>query len=291
MAVRKAVIAAAGLGTRMYPITKTIDKAMLPMGTRPAIDYTIRECARAGVEEIAIVVRKGSSQIQHYYGCDGELRALLATRGWDEKAAALDETAAVPELVFLEQSLELDYGTAVPVMLARDFIGSDSFYFVSSDDLLADAPGESTLAGLAELASGGYGLVGQPTAAHDISRYGLLDTEDVDGTLMLRGIGEKTGEVPGSGPALINISRYVFPAEFCDVLATVGADPVSKELRLTDGLAAVVDSTSDAVRVHPSRGAYFDLGRVEGLVAAVNHFAMVEPAVEEGLSAAPAPVR
>ncbi|WP_067537303.1 sugar phosphate nucleotidyltransferase [Nocardia crassostreae] len=292
MTIRKAVIAAAGLGTRMYPITKTIDKAMLPLGNRPAIDYVIRECARAGVEQIGIVVRKGSAQIQHYYGCDMDLRALLAVRGWDEKAAALDETATVPDLVFLEQSLESDYGTAVPVRLAREFVGEDRFFFVSSDDLLADEPGVSTLADLAALAGDGYGLVGQPMAPANSSRYGVLDTRTVDGALVLRGITEKSPDVPDETELpLINISRYVFGPDFYEVLSSISADPASGELRLTDALDAVLRSDSPAFRVHPSRGRYFDLGRVEGLVAAVNHFAGAERDFEDSRGSALAPTR
>ncbi|MBF6228506.1 NTP transferase domain-containing protein [Nocardia abscessus] len=277
MTVRKAVIAAAGLGTRMYPITKTIDKAMLPLGRRPAIDYTIRECARAGVEQIAIVVREGSTQIQHYYGCDRDLRALLALRGWEDKATALDETSSVPELVFFEQSLEEGYGTAIPALLAREFVGDDSFFYLSSDDLLADEPGESTLASLADTAGDRYGIVGQSATPEDLGRYGLLATEEVGGALYLRGIAEKATEAPnGHRPLLINISRYVFPATFFETLASVETNPGSGEIYLTDGLTAVLSSDPDAVRVQPSHGGYFDLGSMNGLVAAVNHFSMAE---------------
>jgi UTP--glucose-1-phosphate uridylyltransferase len=157
--IRKAVIAAAGLGTRMFPITKVIEKAMLPIGRRPTIDYIVRECAAAGVQEIAIVVRRGSTQIRRYYGDDTELRALLGRRGWGEKARALDELASVPSITFIEQDLEDRYGSAVPVMLARDFIADDPFFFLSSDDLLVEQRGQSTLAELGRDAGGGYALV------------------------------------------------------------------------------------------------------------------------------------
>ncbi|MGV9331754.1 sugar phosphate nucleotidyltransferase [Nocardia sp. NPDC003726] len=288
MTVRKAVIAAAGLGTRMYPITKTIDKAMLPLGRRPAIDYMIRECARAGVEQIAIVVREGSTQIQHYYGCDSDLRELLALRGWEDKATALDETASVPELVFLEQSLKEGYGTAIPVLLAREFVGDDSFFYLSSDDLLADESGASTLASLAETAGDSYGIVGQPATPENLGRYGLLATEEIGGALYLRGIAEKAKEVPDDGrPLLINISRYVFPATFFATLASVETDPGSGEIYLTDGLAAVSSADPEAVRVQRSHGDYFDLGSVDGLVAAVNYFSTAEREAENSSMLSP----
>lgn len=271
--IRKAVIAAAGLGTRMFPITKVIEKAMLPIGRRPTIDYIVRECAAAGVQEIAIVVRRGSTQIQRYYGDDTELRALLSRRGWGGKARALDELASVPSITFIEQDLEDRYGTAVPVMLARDFIADDAFFFVSSDDLLVERHGRSTLAELGRDAGGGggYALVGQPSPASALDRYGRLETVESDGRLHLTDLVEKDagGTRPDGGKVLINISRYAFPAEFLPVLTAVGEHEESGEYRLTDGLLEVVRSTPIAVTV--SRGDYFDLGSEQGLAEASQH--------------------
>lgn len=264
--VRKAVIAAAGLGTRMFPITKVVEKAMLPIGRRPTIDYIVRECAAAGVEEIAIVVRSGSTQIQSYYGDDSELRALLTRRGWAEKARALDEITTVPSITFIEQSLEDSYGTALPVMLAKDFVGGDSFFFLSSDDLLVDEPGRSTLEALGRAADGGYALVGQPVAKVALERYGRLQTSEADGGLVLTDLIEKDGGDFEGDQALINISRYAFPAEFHSVLASVGEHTESGEYRLTDGLLEVVRSRRIAVTV--SRGSYYDLGSEQGLAEA-----------------------
>ncbi|MEU0076146.1 sugar phosphate nucleotidyltransferase [Streptomyces sp. NPDC006332] len=264
--VRKAVIAAAGLGTRMFPITKVVEKAMLPIGRRPTIDYLVRECAAAGVEEIAIVVRKGSTQIQRYYGDDSDLRALLTRRGWAEKARGLDEISSVPSITFVEQSLEDSYGTALPVLLAKDFVAGDSFFFLSSDDLLVDEPGLSTLAELAREAAGGYALVGQPVAEVALERYGRLRTAETDGRLLLRDLVEKDSGFVDGGQALINISRYAFPAEFVSVLASVAEHEESGEYRLTDGLLSVLRSQPVAVSV--SSGSYYDLGSERGLAEA-----------------------
>ncbi|GCD96007.1 sugar phosphate nucleotidyltransferase [Embleya hyalina] len=271
--IRKAVIAAAGLGTRMFPITKVIEKAMLPIGRRPTIDYIVRECAAAGVGEIAIVVRRGSTQIQRYYGDDTELRALLGRRGWAEKAHSLDELASVPSITFIEQDLEDRYGTAVPVLLARDFIGDDAFFFLSGDDLLVERHGRSTLAELGRDAGGGsgYALVGQPSSASSLDRYGRLETAETDGRTYLTDLVEKDAAEtrPEGGKVLINISRYAFPGEFLPVLAAVGEHEESGEYRLTDGLVEIMRSTPIAVTV--SLGSYFDLGNEQGLAEASRH--------------------
>ncbi|OPC77030.1 hypothetical protein B4N89_41380 [Embleya scabrispora] len=257
----------------MFPITKVIEKAMLPIGRRPTIDYIVRECAAAGVHEVAIVVRRGSTQIQGYYGDDTELRALLGRRGWAEKAHALDELATVPSITFVEQDPEDRYGTAVPVMLARDFIADDAFYFLSSDDLLVEPPGQSTLAELGRDAGdgSGYALVGQPSPASSLDRYGRLETAETDGRLHLTDLVEKDAVAArfDGGKVLINISRYAFPGQFLHVLAAVGEHEESGEYRLTDGLVEILGSTPISVTV--GRGSYFDLGNEQGLAEASRH--------------------
>ncbi|OCB56526.1 hypothetical protein A5722_13955 [Mycobacterium vulneris] len=140
MKVHKAVIAAAGLGTRMFPITKTIDKAMLPIGSRPAIDLIVDECRAAGVDQIAVVVRAGSSQVQDYYTPDPNLKTLLARHSWQSKGEVLNEIGRGIEFQFFHQRLDVDdYGTAVPLLLVEDFVGDESFYYISGDDVLIDA--------------------------------------------------------------------------------------------------------------------------------------------------------
>jgi hypothetical protein len=162
MKVHKAVIAAAGLGTRMFPITKTIDKAMLPIGSRPAIELIVGECRAAGVDQIAVVVRAGSSQVQDYYTPDPILESLLARHSWQSKGVVLNDIGRGIDFQFFYQRLDVDdYGTAVPLLLVADFVGEESFYYISGDDVLIDAPSTSTLRNLAEqVEAGGSGVGG-----------------------------------------------------------------------------------------------------------------------------------
>src|SRR5690242_9954187 len=113
----------------MFPITKTIDKAMLPIGSRPAIDLIVDECRAAGVNHIAIVVRAGSSQVQDYYTPSLVLESLLARHSSQSHANALNAIGRGVEFRFIHQHLDADdYGTAIPPLLAEDFIGSEPFY-------------------------------------------------------------------------------------------------------------------------------------------------------------------
>ncbi|KWX24513.1 hypothetical protein AFM11_07405 [Mycolicibacterium wolinskyi] len=271
MKVHRAVIAAAGLGTRMFPITKTIDKAMLPIGTRPAIDLIIGECQAAGVDQIAVVVRAGSTQVQDYYTPDPTLESLLARHSWQSKGEVLNDIGRGIDFQFFYQRLDVDdYGTAVPLLLVRDFVGEQPFYYISGDDVLIDTAYTSTLLNLAELVNvGGSGLVARTCDWAEAQRYGVLDVTRRDGRLVLTGLREK--EIPSDATRnpLVNISRYVLPATVIDLIRDLPVDPRTGERRVTDALLRLMDSGEPPL-VYATDGQYFDIGDHRGLLAANN---------------------
>lgn len=275
MEVRRAVIAAAGLGTRMYPITKTIDKAMLPIGARPAVDLIVGECRAASVDQIAIVLRAGSSQVQRYYTPDPDLDALLARHSWQSKGEVLNDIGRGIDFQFFYQRLDVDeYGTAIPLLLVADFVGGEPFFYISGDDILIDTPPTSTLRNLAEQVDvGGTGLVARACDLAEAGRYGILDVAPQGGRLHLTGLQEK--EVPSDDPThdpLVNISRYLFQPTVLDLVRSVPVDPRSGERRITDALLRMVDSREPPL-VYVTDGQYFDIGDREGLLAANNFMA------------------
>lgn len=271
MKVHQAVIAAAGLGTRMFPITKTIDKAMLPVGTRPAIDLIIGECQAAGVDQIAVVVRAGSTQVQDYYTPDPDLEALLAQHSWQSKGEVLNDIGRGIDFQFFYQRLDVDdYGTAVPLLLVRNFVGDESFYYISGDDILIDAPSTSTLRNLAEQVEvGGSGLVARTCGWAEAERYGVLDVARQDGRLALTGLREKEVPPDPARDPLVNISRYLLPPTVIDLVRELPVDPNSGERRITDALLQLVESGVPP-SVYVTDGQYFDIGDRQGLLAANN---------------------
>ncbi|MGK2880338.1 MAG: sugar phosphate nucleotidyltransferase [Mycobacterium sp.] len=269
--VHKAVIAAAGLGTRMFPITKTIDKAMLPIGSRPAIDLIIGECRAAGVDQIAVVVRAGSSQVQDYYTPDPVLESLLARHSWQSKGEVLNEIGHGIEFHFFHQRLDVDdYGTAVPLLLVGDFVGEEPFYYISADDVLIDAPTTSTLRNLAErVAVGGSGVVARDSDRVESELYGVLDVVRRAGQLHLTGLREKETPSAPTRDCFVNISRYILPPSVIDLVRELPVDPRSGERRITDALLRLVDAGAPP-RVYVTDGQYFDIGDRQGLLAANN---------------------
>lgn len=260
----KAVIAVAGYGSRFFPVAKTINKCMLPIGNRPILQLAVEDCVRAGVEEIAIVTAPGDTQVRHYFTEDRDLRAHFHERGWDRKYEAVAGLHELAEFTFLEQPRDGRYGTALPAMVAADWVGGDDFLLMSGDDVLLRADGGSDLADMvrARAEAGTPGAIAAATVPGDQAhRYGVLVPRDGD---LLDRLEEKpTGYVGET--AYVNISRAVLPNAFLDFLDDL-KPAANGEYQSTD---AIDDLAGDLdVLVHPVRGAYHDCGDPAGWLAA-----------------------
>ncbi len=180
--VRKAIISTAGWGTRRLPITKSIDKCMLPVGNRPIVDYVVRDCIKAGITEIFFVVNKGSTQLQQYYSDNAELNRFLEYNRQQD----LIELARPPQNVvfhFIEQDSNEKYGTAIPVALVFPHLQKgESVAVLGGDDFTYHADGTSEIARLIEaVPEGQNGLLTATAPADELSRYGGVDFNEDTG--------------------------------------------------------------------------------------------------------------
>lgn len=266
----RAVIAAAGMGTRFFPIGKTITKAMLPVLDRPVLDYAVADCISAGAREIAIVTAPGEAgrQIRHYYSLDADLERYCTERGWQEKYAPLADLHRQAEMTFIEQPRGDRYGTAVPAIIAADFIGDHDFLLVSGDDLLLRADGGSDLADLtaaraAATAPGAIAAATVPgTQAH---RYGILTPRTGPGSQQLLDTLLEKPRVYEQPVAYINISRALLPAAALRYFEKLGP-ATNGELQATDAIAAF--ARDHGLLIHQVTGDYHDCGTPTGLLAA-----------------------
>ena len=152
----KAVIAVAGMGTRFYPIAKTINKCMLPVLDQPVLAYAVADCVAARAAEIAIVTAPGEAgrQVRHYFTEDRGLAAYFAARGWHDRYEPIAHLHDQASFTFIQQPRDTSrYGTALPAILAADFIGGDDFFLIAGDDLLLRDDGGSDLADLASVSA------------------------------------------------------------------------------------------------------------------------------------------
>lgn len=142
--VRKAIITDAGFASRYLPITKTVPKAMLPMGNRPVMQLVIEECVEAGIEEIIIVATPEGKPIYDDYFNNGvnRIRKQLAAQGKEDRYEPVQHVLDYPKITVITQDPSLPYGNGAPIASARSFVeGEDAFLVLYSDDVVFGSPG------------------------------------------------------------------------------------------------------------------------------------------------------
>lgn len=269
----RAVIAVVGMGTRFFPIGKTINKCMLPVLDQPVLAYAVSDCVAAGVREIAIVTAPGEAgrQVRHYFTHDRDLEDYFEARGWQDKYKPLAALHTQADFTFIEQPRDTErYGTALPVTLSSDFIGDQDFLLVTGDDLLLRTDGGSDLADLvaARTAAGAPGAIAAAAVpGADAHRYGVLTPRTTSaGHPVLGSLLEKPAGYDAPN-AYVNISRILLPATALRHFEKL-APAANGEYQATD---AIADWARDHdLLIHPINGHYYDCGTPAGLLAANN---------------------
>jgi len=236
-AVTKAVIPAAGLGTRFLPATKAQPKEMLPVVDRPAIQYVVEEAVRAGIDDILIITGRDKRSLEDHFDRNFELEHVLQSRGKDEEYAEVVELAELAAIHYVRQGEPLGLGHAVSV--ARKHVGDNPFVVMLGDEFMAEDSGllEGMIKAYGELTASVIALMEVPEV--DISRYGCAAVDPVhDNLVRIREIVEK----PAAADAPSNLAvmgRYVLTPEIFDELDRVKPG-VGGEIQLTDAIATLL---------------------------------------------------
>ena len=264
MNITKAIIPVAGWGTRMLPITKSIEKSMLPIGNRPVIDFVVQDVIKAGIKDIYFVVGEQSAQLQSYYRSNIPLNDYLRRAG---KADMLDLVRPLQgvNIHFLTQSSTGGYGTSIPVGIANEFIDqNESAVVIMGDQFFYRHDDGSNAADLIEfvssrgLTSGLYGV------RMPIDNIDSSIEVDADGNYVRIVEKPKPGEAPTD---LQNASFYVFPKEIFELARTLPANPKRGEFEVTDAINAYVAS-GQKIAVGTVTGDYMECGSVAGWLRA-----------------------
>jgi UTP--glucose-1-phosphate uridylyltransferase len=281
----KAVIAVAGMGTRFYPIAKTICKCMLPVLDQPVLAYAVADCIAAGADDIAIVTADGEPgrQVRHYFTEDTSLAEYFAARGqpWRyEPVAHLHDQAS---FTFIEQPRDTSrYGTALPAILAADFTSGEDFFLIAGDDLLLHGDGGSDLADLATArarAGTPAALAAATVPGRDAHRYGILQARTGDrGHQLLDDLIEKPARYEQS-TAYVNISRALLPGDAVPYFSKL-TPAANGEYQATDAITAF--ARDHDTLIHPVAGRYYDCGSPAGWLAANNAAARARSSQEPG---------
>jgi UTP--glucose-1-phosphate uridylyltransferase len=270
--VRKAVIPAAGLGTRFLPATKSVPKEMLPVVDKPAIQYVVEEAVRAGITDILMITGRGKRAIEDHFDRSPELESFLEKGKKNDLSKEVQEISDLADIFFVRQREPLGLGHAVSV--SRAHIGHEPFAVLLGDDIMVDDSRllRSMLDVYEREEQSVIALLEVPI--EEISAYGSVDPEPVDDHLVrVRAIIEK----PPPDEALSNlavIGRYVFTPEIFDALdrITPGA---GGELQLTDAIALLLESQTVFGRVF-EHGRY-DTGKKLDFLRATVELALDRP--------------
>ena len=270
--ITKAIIPVAGWGTRRLPITKIIEKSMLPVGNRPLVDYSVQELIKAGITDIYMVISNVEPcQVQEFYRDNLALNDYLIERG---KADRLSLAKTLPDHVkihYTTQDPAGRYGTAVPIALVVEKYNLDEPVLVfMGDDFVWNPDGESAAESLIRSlqSEDESAILGVEIPREKVDKYGVLSVKD--GKLV--DVVEKPSveEAPSN---MINVSKYIMSRDLLHrVVNYVKAHdfgPLDQEYLVTDPIDEYIKE-GGVMRVAPTTGEYLDGGSVEGWVHANN---------------------
>ena len=276
MPVKKAVIPAAGLGTRFLPVTKSVPKELLPILDRPMLQYVVEEAAEGGVEEVIIVTAPGKEGIASYFQPSPALERRLSENGDQGLLDKVLHASRIAKVSFVIQEEALGLGHAV--LTAREAVGDEPFVVILPDDIVHP----STSSGQT-----GPGVVAQMTAIFDrnqagvvavepmpwetVHNYGVVDAIPAgDGLHQIRGLVEKPPreEAPSN---LSIVGRYILPPEIFGCLERT-LPGAKGEIQLTDGLLLLLESAE--LYAYEFQGIRYDGGQPLGLLRASLEYAL-----------------
>jgi UTP--glucose-1-phosphate uridylyltransferase len=283
MAVRKAVIPAAGLGTRVLPATKAVPKELLPLADTPTIQYIVEEAAASGIEQITFVTSRTKRALEDHFDAAPALRAALEAKGADARLAAIERAETLASYSFVRQRRPLGLGHAV--LCAQGNIGDETFGVLLGDDLV-DNDADPCLKQLIRVHEryGGCVLAVMRVPHDDVSRYGVVSLgEQVEpGVHRVTDLVEKPAvdEAPSD---LIVIGRYVLTPNIFAALEQTSPG-AGGEIQLTDALRALIHAGT-RVFACEFRGRRYDTGDPVGLLTTSIAYALKRPDLAPGVIA------
>jgi UTP--glucose-1-phosphate uridylyltransferase len=282
--VTKAVIPAAGLGTRFLPATKAVPKEMLPIVDVPTLQLVVEEALASGIEEIVLVTGRGKSTIEDHFDVSYELERTLADRGRRELLEQVERISKMVRLICVRQKEPLGLGHAV--LVARQAVGDAPVAVLLGDDLY-DTTGQAR-PGIGQLldsshALGGCAVIGLVEVEGGQEHlYGIVDARPSERAGLSKIVDMVEKPAPGSAPSRLAIAgRYVLPSEIWPILA---ATPPGRggEIQLTDALRTLARSGAGVYGALIA-GVRHDAGDKLGYLGACLAYAMRRDELRPGL--------
>lgn len=280
--VKKAVIPAAGLGTRFLPATKALAKEMLPIVDKPTIQFIVEEALKSGIEDILVVTGKSKRSIEDHFDSNFELEYNLKEKGKNDLLKLVDETTGIG-LHFIRQSHPRGLGDAV--LQAKAFVGNEPFVVMLGDDLM-DITNDKSIP-LTKQLMNDYEATHASTIAvmqvphDDVSSYGVIapQGEGVNGLYSVEKFVEKPS--PEEAPSdLAIIGRYLLTPEIFEILENQ-APGAGNEIQLTDAIDTL--NKTQRVFAREFKGDRYDVGDKFGFMKTSIDYALKHPQVKDDL--------
>lgn len=279
MKITKAVIPAAGLGTRVLPATKTMAKEMLPIVDKPAIQYIVEEAVASGITDILIITNRGKGVIEDHFDISPNLEESLKKAGKTEQLDAIKDIHKLANIQFIRQIETKGLGHAVS--RAKTFVGNEPFVVMYGDDVIVgDIPATKEL--VDAYGTFGKGVLGiKPVSEEAIKKYSSLKVENIkDNVFKCTDMIEKPQRKEDIFSLYSILGRCVLPPEIFDILEHT-APGAGGEIQLTDAMAELARSCGmTAVEFSAKR---YDMGNKLGILQANIEVGLKHPEVGEGL--------
>lgn len=285
--VRKAVIAAAGFGTRFLPQTKAMPKEMLPILDKPVIQYIVEELVNAGIEDIIIITGYHKRSIEdHFDEISGDLKANLQASGKEEILKQTEHISNLANFAYVRQ--KGPYGNATPIMNARHLIGDEPFIFTYADDLIIAEPNHFKQ--LIKIYQETNGCVLPCLEIHteeEFKRYGVIEgTEARQGLVKMESIVEKPGK-NNTTSNLASVGGYLLTSGIFPYLEKLLSthDPAKGEFQVQPAMRQMIDDGIDMHAMKIENARYYDTGNKLEYLKTVADFAINDPEMGKAFKA------
>ncbi|MFE8701962.1 UTP--glucose-1-phosphate uridylyltransferase GalU [Cytobacillus sp. FJAT-54145] len=279
MSIRKAIIPAAGLGTRFLPATKAQPKEMLPIVDKPTIQYIVEEAVQAGIEDIIIISGRGKRAIEDHFDKSYELEETLAKKGKLDMLGKIEPISNLANIHYIRQKEPKGLGDAI--YCARSFIGNEPFAVMLGDDIVrSKTPCMAQLINVyAQYECSVLGV--QSVETEHVSKYGIIDPLMVisDNTFQLKGIVEKP-DIESAPSNYAVLGRYILEPKIFDILESLPAG-TGNEIQLTDAIGRLIPNRP--VLSYIFEGKRYDVGDKLGFIKATIELGLERGDLKENL--------
>ena len=269
--IRKCLFPAAGYGTRFLPATKSVPKEMLPVLTKPLLQYGVEEALSAGITNMAIVTGRGKRAIEDHFDNSYEIESQLKGTSKEHYLKEIKEIIVQSTFTYIRQKQMLGLGHAI--LSGKPLIGNEPFAVVLADDL-CDSPDKAVISQLIEIYNQYQCSVVaiEEVPMSQTNKYGIIAGDLVDNsnnTYQVTNMLEKP-EAKDAPSNMAIIGRYILTPDIFDILKNIKPDQ-GGEIQITDAL--LVQAKQSKVIAYKFKGRRFDCGSINGYLEATNHFA------------------